>query len=52
MAPKNLNKKKIQMKKKKTFNKIVKKVAKPIEVDNNSNEDSDGSLDAIEFNSE
>lgn len=51
MAPKNMLKKKIQMKNKKTSNKVAKKVAKPIKIDNNSNDDSDGSLDAIEFNS-
>jgi len=49
MAPKILLKKKTQKKKSGKF------ISKPIEMDheeNYSNYDSDGSLDAIEFNSE
>lgn len=53
MAPKNISMKKIQIKKKKNTNKAIKKVSKHnIQVDDNINDDSDGSLDAIEFNSE
>lgn len=48
MAPKNLTKKKLQTKNKKPAKKAVKIVSKPVDDD----DDSDGSLDAIEFNSE
>lgn len=52
MAPKNFTKKKLQKKKTKPINKTAKMVSKPVDMDNTSNDDSDGSLDAIEFNSE
>lgn len=52
MAPKSFTKKKIQIKKTKPAKRTAKMVTKPIEVDNGSDDDSDGSLDAIEFNSE
>jgi hypothetical protein len=52
MAPKSFTKKKLQIKKTKPTRKTAKMVTKPIEVDNTSNDDTDGSLDALEFNSE
>lgn len=47
-------KKKSKILKKKPIQKSAKTISKPVEMDNerNDNDDSDGSLDAIEFNSE
>lgn len=50
MAPKSVMKKKLQLKKKKPTKKVPKLVSKPVEIDSD-NDDSDGSLDAIEFDS-
>lgn len=55
MAPKGVMKKKLQSIKKKPTKKVGKFVAKPVEEDSDdhdSKNDSDGSLDAIEFDSE
>lgn len=55
MAPKNVMKKKSKVLKKKPIKKSAKTISKPVEMDNernDDNDDSDGSLDAIEFDSE
>jgi len=54
MAPKILMKKTLQLNKKKPFKKSAKMISKPVELDHeeiDGNRDSDGSLDAIEFDS-
>lgn len=54
MAPKNAIKKKSKVLKKKPIKKSTKTISEPVEMDNERNDDndSDGSLDAIEFDSE
>lgn len=54
MAPKNVMKKKLKVLKKKPIQKSAKTISKPVEMDNehnDGNDDSDGSLDALEFGS-
>lgn len=53
MAPKNVVKKKLHLNSKKTEKKSSKIVSKPVEMKTNDydDNDSDGSLDAIEFDS-
>lgn len=55
MAPKSVMKKKLQSNKKKPTKKVGKFVVKPVEEESDNHDgedDSDGSLDAIEFDSE
>lgn len=55
MAPKNVTKKKLRLNNTKPHKKSAKIVSKPVETETNDHDDSndsDGSLDAIEFDSE
>ncbi|VVC36265.1 Armadillo-type fold,Armadillo-like helical,Nucleolar complex protein 2 [Cinara cedri] len=52
MAPSNVTKKNVQLKKKKLTKKSSKLVSKHVETNSDSNNDSDGSMDAIQFDSE
>lgn len=55
MAPKNVTKKKLRLNNKKPEKKSAKIISKPVELgtdDYDDNDDSDASLDAMEFDSE